>query len=690
MLRCSMLLALLPIASAALAQVSAPSTVPKPFEPLRASETPGAVELQLWGRSYRFVAGPLPVEVHSQGVSLFALPPRFRAAGALGEEDVGWQVPELIEARPEAVRLRSVGRSPGIEVLAETRVEYDGMIAVDLELRAARPARLTRFVYEIALASSGVRYFAHHLPYDYRVANVDKRRLLDAAGELPDRLALEFAPTLALGDRRVGVEWWSETNAHWRQPPGSRPFEVARAGDVTQLRVTPISAPLELEAGSTWRDSFALFVFPSRPPPERWRSVRMLPYNRASRFAPNLGTRFLFLAMQTVFHARHDGLPASVDDAFQRELRANLSRLRVGYMPYGALTLAPFLHPRTMSRFEDWSADGRWWRLQPGSENAVIRRTHPELGPGTPYTYPICAGNRDYFDWMLEENSNALLAEHLDALYFDYGGITRMCVRDPRLRGKPGLETWEYRNVREFYKRLYERVKSLRPDALIAIHSHGVPKALGAFVDFHIFGEALNGVFAGGHHSSQYSSNPALYTPDYLALPEGYLDAQLFPPVGGVASMIPQIRWAIDPARPERARAFQRGFLAYVLSNDAHAPLWVSDLDAFEEILLALDRFGDIGSASVHPWWANGAAIRTPAGLRATAFLHDGRALLVLANLGASEVHGRVELDLVELALEGVRRARDLEHPEAKALPLEAGGFIVSVPPGDLRILTLQ
>jgi hypothetical protein len=664
--------------------------VPRPFEPLRVDEQAGAVEVALWGRSYRFGAGPLPSEVRSQGVLLFSERPRFRSALAGSERDVVWQPATLIEASPEVVRLRSVGTLPGVRVQAETRVEYDGMIAVDLALQAEQPTRLERLQYEVALPSSALRFFAWHLPYDYEVANVDKRRLLKSAGPLPDHLALPFVPTLALGDPSVGVEWWSETNAHWREGPGVRPFEVVRDGAVTRLRVTPIGAPLALERGGAWRDAFAFFVFPSRPPPERWRSVRFLPHRRAARFDPNIGTRFVFLGTQSTFHARHDGLPASVPDSVQRSLREELEQRSVGYMPYGMLMVAPILHPRTMSEFDAWSADGKWWRLHEGYNNPVIRRTHAELGAGAPYTYAACAARKDYFDWMLEENVETLVTERLDALYFDHGAITRMCLRNPVLAGQPGRESWEYRNVREFYKRLYERVQQQRPGALIVIHSHGAPKASGAFVDFHMIGEALNAHFGGGQPSSVFFSTPSLYTPDYLALPDGYLDAQVFPRVGGVTSVIPQIKWAIDPKNPQRARGFQRSFLALVLSNDVHAPMWASDLDTSDEVYRALDRFGDIGAAVVHPWWTNEAAIRRPGGLRVTAWVRDGRALLVLANLGGSEWKGRLDLDRTVLGVPGVQRVLDLEKPGAKGIKLEGSGFDTTVPPRDLRILALE
>jgi hypothetical protein len=673
-----LLLGMLP----ALGEGALAGTVPPPFEPLRAVMGDDGAEVALWGRRYRFAGGPLPTVVRSQGRQIFTGVPRFR----LGGETVAWQRPELALATPREVRLRSVGAAAGARVEADTRVEYDGMIAVELSVHGARVSRLE---YELRLAPEAARFFSHHLPYDYQVSNVDKGRLLESAGLLPDALALPFVPTLALGAREVGVEWWSETNAHWGTAARTPAFAVDRTAAGVRLRITPIAAPLEIDG--VWRDRFALFVFPSRPPPRRWRSVRMLPFNRAANFGDaSPETRFLWLAMQQGFHAKHDGLPASVDDAFQRGQRERLKQLGVGYMPYGMLTLAPILHPRTMAEFPRWSAEGRWWRLQPGFRNAVIERTRPELRPGAPYTYPVCAAEADYFEWMLGENVRALRDEKLDALYFDHGGITRMCVRSPRLRGAPGRESWEYGNVRRFYKRLYEAVQRERPEARVVIHTHGAPKALGAFVDFHMFGEALNAVFADGAPTADYRARPELYRPDYLALPGGFLEAHFHPRVGGASSLLPQVRWAMDAERPQRSRAHQRALHAIALSNDVHVPLWVSDLAAAEEVVRALDRFGDLGDARVHPWWTNGAALRVPPGLRATLYTKGQRALLVLANFEVEARRGTVRLDAAAFSLPSLSRVRDLERPGASAQALGPNGFDVSVPARDLRLFALE
>jgi hypothetical protein len=264
-----------------------------------------------------------------------------------------------------------------------------------------------------------------------------------------------------------------------------------------------------------------------------------------------------------------------------------------------------------------------------------------------------------------------------------------MCERSPQLEGAEGREIWEYSEVRRFYKQLYEQVQVLAPGTLILSHTHGTPKALGAFLDFHLFGETFNTVFADGHPVDAYRSDPNLYRPDYAAhVPT--LQAMMHPRVGGVPSLIPQVKWAIDPDRPGRSRAFQRAFQALVLANDVHAPLWVSDNEAAEQVLRAVDRFGDLGGAAVHPWWTNARSVRGPRGLTFTVWVKDGRGLLVAANFGEMGSVGRVGLDLDALSLPGARRVTDLEEDSYWTRVLQNGGFSIRVDAGDLRILAIE
>jgi hypothetical protein len=673
-----------------LAATQAAAVVPAPFAPLTVQEDSGAVHIGLWARSYRFDAGPLPSEIRAQGGRLLMDRPRLSAAIGAGLQEIVWTPPVVLSATPEAVRLRSVGSLPGLRAFAETLVEYDGMVDVRLTFTATRDLQLRQVAYQLDLTRRAAQFYAHHLPYENSIDNVVKDALVSSAGAVPERLAFDFVPTLALGNRRAGIEWWSETNAHWSPRDGVPSMEVLRDDGGVHLHVKPIQTPIALAQGETWSDDFTLFVFPARPPRERWRSVRFLPYSSAWRLDPNVGSRFVYMATQSGFHARYDGLPGSIDDTFQRTLRSELQRVGVGYMPYGMLMISPLMHPRTLGNFELWSAGLRWWKILEGAENPVLERNHPALEVGDVYTYPACAGRSDYFDWVLAENLQAVRAERVDALYFDQGLITRMCARSPKLAGTTGREVWEYRNVRRFYKRLYETLAAEAPNTLVVLHSHATPKAVSAFADFHVSGEALNGVFGNGYPPSVYSTTPSVYTPDYFSLPPSYLDAQLFPPVGAVSSLIPQVKWSIDPAKPARSRRYQRTLHAVTLSNDLHAPIWASDTDAAIEVHQALDRFGDLGGATVSRWWTNRMNIQRPEGLRATAWLRDGRGLLVLANPTAATVSGRVMLELERLGLSLARRYRDLERPDSTGASLVNRGFDVSVPSHDLRIFLVE
>jgi len=662
--------------------------VPPPFTSVEAHTREDGVVVRVWGREYTFEGGPLPTSIRSQGRALLAGPPRFRT----GDEEVRWELPQVVLEGPEAVRLRSRGRldAPGApEIRADTLVEYDGMIRVMLALEAVRqPATLPAFAYELELPRDAARFVNRHLEYDYKNRNVAKDTLLEAAGHLPDGTRrLPFVPSLFLGGRRIGLEWWSETNATFKGPHAREPIVIDAGPETVTLRVEPLSAPHRLEAGETWFHELAIFPAPMRPPPEDWRSVRLVSQGLGMpRFATDIGTRFVWISMSPQFPPRWHGLPHSRDDPKQRQLRRRLAQRGIDFIPYGKLTVAPNLHPRVMESFEEWSAGGQWWRKANAPERVVFEANDEDWKPGAPYTYPVCMGRSDYVDWMLDQNVAALEQDDLDGLYFDHGAITRMCRRSPVLEGHKDREVWEYCEVRRCYKRLYERAKRVDPEALVVIHTHGTPRALGAFVDFHLIGESLNRTFSRGSHRAA-RNDPSVYEPDYLALRD-WLDAQFFPPIGGVTALLPQIKWAVDPKQPERGRRFQRALHAWALAQDVPVMFAVSDFETAEAVLRAVDRFGGMSEVRVLPWWEDDSPVSVSPPARATVYLEPGRALVVVANWEDRAIQTEIRLDAAALELGGAPKARDLERQAP--LPVADGRIRLRIPPRDFRLVALD
>ena len=325
--------------------------IPDSFEAIRVApipaadpERPPALAVSLWGRELRFRAGPLPESIVSQGTELLAVAPRLELQVDGRALPIDWEAVQVQASGPDAVQLATQGSAGALRVRAATRIEYDGMILVELSFGAERDLRVERFAYEFELPREVARSFNHHVPYDYTALNVDKKNMLSAAGAVPERRAFPFVPTLFVGNREVGLEWWGETDAFWSGPEDRRPIEVGRRAETGYLRVEPIVQPMALVAGDVWSETFGLFPAPYRRPPSRWREVRFGYFGARPR-AYQGHLRRVWVAFARQARARWFGLPASRGGAEHEAQRAKLARDGVDYVPYATLTAAPMLHP---------------------------------------------------------------------------------------------------------------------------------------------------------------------------------------------------------------------------------------------------------------------------------------------------------------------------------------------------------
>lgn len=669
------------VVSAAIGSAEPGRAIPPPFEPVRAEATDAAVLVEVWGRRYRFDAGPMPASVRSQDRELLAGPARILLDG----KAISWSRPTIADARPDAVKLETRGTRGPLQLSADVQIEFDGMIRVDLSISGI--GKVSSLRYELPLHADHAELFNHHMVYDYRLQNVDKGNSLKAAGTIQrGRSRFAFTPSFWLGDRDVGIEWWSETNAHWEGPRVRRPIIVESGTDRVVFAIEPVSGNHMITEDEPWQDRFALFPMPMRPLRPDWRSVRFVSQGISTPdYELDVGTRLAWVAFGRNFEAMWHGLPKSRQNPAQQRLRERLADRGIAYIPYGKLTLAPTMHPKTLARFEDWSADGRWFRVPPGDVARAIEASGIPYERGQPYGYAVCMGRKDYLDWILAENLDAFTAENLDGLYFDLGAISRMCRRSPQLGGRADREIWEYFNVRDFYLRIFTAMKQKNPDSLLVLHTVGQPRALTGYADYHWVGEHLNSIFSGGMSGAEMAANPSVYRPDYLGLPEGYLAALMQPHVGGAWVMLPQVK----QAGPERATAYHRGMQAWALLNDVPIVIGNTDMKEAEAIARAVDRFGSLADAELHPWWSAAERVRAPAPLRATLYRIGSRGLLVIANLGGQAAGGTLALDRPALGLPEASRWRNLETM-ARGQPLEEGAFTVHVPARDFRLYLVE
>lgn len=675
--------------------MSCAAAVPDPFLPVAVHESDDAITIDVWGRSYRFASGPFPTAIRSQDVDLLLDPVAIRVR--LGDADarsLRFDRPRTVARTRGSVTLKSRSELDAAHVEATTRIEYDGMIHVRIDFSSDAPVALREFTYSFALPSAATEWFNRHLPYDYAAQNVDKQALLETAGRLPDgERRFDYAPTLFLGGRTVGLELWWESNVEWSRDPARPPMRIDRDATTTRLTVSPVTPGSPYDVATPWAHEVALFPTPLRAPPPRWRSNRFVSYKAVGLLTRREDLRYYWIAFPSHFDAIHHGLPRSTRSPRQERLRDELERLDVGYIPYAKLTAAPSGHPKTVENVDVWAANETVLSAPLPDERALLE-AHTDWSPGQVYGYPICTDRADYLDWIRAEVESARRIERLDGLYFDFGSITRMCERavaareGPDEAGRSRPEAWFYLNLRSFYKQLYESMHADAHPGLLTLHTHGQPRALAAWADYTFVGEALNVVFRGDASLADVQRNPGLYVPDYLALPDGWMDAMTFPIAGGIVAWLPQLKQARDPRDRGRVSRFQRGFLAWVLVNDAHVWLGNGDFEEMAAVYRALDAFGSLDDAEVRPWWSVSAARSSDPGLAVTTYTRDDAVLVVVANLGARAVDAEIDLSAALLSGATPVRARDLEHaPPSRWLRVSDRRLAVSVPARSFRLL---
>lgn len=676
---------------------SGAQSVPAPFTPLRTLRdvvieqgSRPSLKVESWGRIYRFQHGPLPVQIVSQGSELLAAEPRWKFVLEDGPARLDWSRTEIESENARRVTLVCSAALGVAHVRARTVIEYDGMIRVDLEIVGSPGSdavlTLRQLQYEIPLRADVARWFNHHVPYDYRRLTIDKQALISSVGAFPEnRQSFEFVPTLFLGNYDVGLEWWSDENVNWRTAEKDRPIELERRGNQAILRVTPVSAPIQ--GVTSFRHRFALFPAPMRPSPPRWRSNRFISPSAHRSFEKD-GFRYFWIAFPGHIFPHYHGLPATPQTVEQVALRERLRQQGVRYIPYGKLMAAPSFHPKTLAHGQEWAANRRMFTGPTAAEQNLMRR-NTSWKRGEWYGYNVCARRTDYFDWILAENLEALRAEDLDGIYFDFGSPSSPCETDPRLEPGAKKQAWHYFEIREFYKGLYEGVDELNPEALITIHTNGQPRALTAWVDYNFVGEAVNAVFRDGRRWPDLKKRPELYDSDYGKLPSLFLIAQTLPNIGGVTSILPQLHKAQLDMDPAKLIRFQRGFLSQVLVNDTH--FWFANMHhpSLVDTIAALDRFGSLDDATFEPWWRPKSGIEHGSELKVSLYRRADAVLAIVANWTSHPIAGELHVRSDILNSEKAKWS-DPERPSAAPTDPTDGTIRITVQPHDFRLIMLQ
>ncbi|MGE5531953.1 MAG: glycoside hydrolase domain-containing protein [Bacteroidota bacterium] len=216
--------------------------VPAPWTKMVLDTKNNAV--RCWGRAYSFYRGPLPVQVKTRDAAVLAKPISF--TGTVDGQKLTWPSGGWGQQEEKADHITIHGTAtageeqPILELSGTTRIDYDGMMRVDLTLTPTKPgAKCNDLTLEIPLKTANARYL-YHFPGQWgSVAN--------SAFVPKDGWSHGFKPFVWLGDEDRGFSWFCESDENWFPLNNPKALEVRPEGAVTYLRCHLIAAETTLD-----------------------------------------------------------------------------------------------------------------------------------------------------------------------------------------------------------------------------------------------------------------------------------------------------------------------------------------------------------------------------------------------------------------------------------------------------------
>lgn len=220
------------------------SFVPEPWTPVAARSE----AVDVWGRTYVLGDSILPEQIISQDEPLFTAPPRL-VLKVDGETLPLAGSRELIESEQEFAVYRWRGSAGEVPVSAETRVDFDGFVTVDLDLEPAGATVDALFVELPLYTEHATKYRLGPALQHPEIPSSEIRDGLRAAGAVNDGFAVGFNHALWLGSTERGLEWCAESAEHWHYADHGRVMEVTPKDEesTTLVRLRVVDEPTEAD-----------------------------------------------------------------------------------------------------------------------------------------------------------------------------------------------------------------------------------------------------------------------------------------------------------------------------------------------------------------------------------------------------------------------------------------------------------
>ena len=553
-----------------------------------------------------------------------------------------WQNGQISVLESSATRVVLQGsadaQTPQGKVLLTTdiRLEYDGLATLTLRLQKPAGWQPDSVSLEIPVQQKNAIYYH---PYKGSIG------LVPAGNGVVDQTA--FQPFSWLGDDTRGLFWFCETAQFWPNWSNPNALQVVRDADSVAI-VANLVKGQNLPDDGTY--NCGIEATPVKAIPADWRKWRFEP-------APRATVKIMWPA-PAKDSEKYFGYPEAADDAAFAAAVQKLHDAGEAAVPYSCLTY-----------LSDTSPEYRWFQKQwnIGIHDA-LRSSQIEIH----HEWFIAVGTRqkNLQDFLVWKNLQFMKKFHLDGYYQDESGPFSSTFADAGYGwqdGKVRRPTYEILANRELYRRIYAVTKTQNPNAFLIAHM-----STEMTIPFLAYDDAiLNGEQFLGKVQDSYMDVMSLA--EWRAVFTGHQ-------WGVMGYFLPEFRgkYATEVAPT-------RGLAALVMLHDVSVwPLW-SNVDVWNKMYDALDKFGYIKSTFIPYWSPQPPASTDMKDVYISAYKRDdGRALLIVGNTSREPRSGTVTLNAATL---GLPVGKVLSWPDGKPLQVENGNVQVSMDGLDYRLL---
>lgn len=637
------------------------TTVPPPFEPLRARQSEGKLEVRVWGRQLRFDGSLLPAAVSTQGRALLSAPAALRIGGVTVTTD------RLVVKRNSPVRLELAadGRAAAYELHQQAWLEYDGVFFNRIAIRARRDLGTVTLMVPL---SQALAKFAHATASGF--GGGGRQNLwLDRDRELP------FYPSIWIGDEEGGLAWFAESASGWRTRD-PQPIKIRRAGQQTRLEITVAD---QVAAGSELAVEFGLLATPVKSLPANY------PLNTfADGFSVHLNRPaprhpVTYCGVVSWEGAGFFDLPLGEKNPavwqWLQENFAHFEQNRAILTPYMAALLIPEEYPEAASRLAEW-------QLVPASHLTYQRDGQ------TRAWYWMCPASEagDFFAWKFDQLLDKI---PLRGIYMDFG---------PAYRCNNALHGCQNRFPLLAQRRLYQRlvasfVRHGVRDYVIVVHnSECVQWPTFTHVTHFLNGEGLRQMSSTTFHHGkdlQDTYTRLDFATEHSSLPFGITSSVYVP----TDPLLPEFGGGEEDQELYRFR-MTKAALAGTLLHHTIPCLSRMHYGWFDKLVRSYEAF-EVPAAEFLPYWRNQKMVRVRKGRDIYVSLYRSQTrpevLAVISHLSPEHLDQEIEVEFEPAAL-GVRgwmRAEELltaPDPDYERLYAEPNRIRMPIKLGDFGI----